>query len=254
MNELTTFAINGTQGLSLGENGIPNLTLGNLTRGIKNLEKGKIKVDYTIAVVLNSMSKLDKEVFTNAGYDNFVDFCSKEFEYSKGHVYKLTKIAEKFLTIPEIDKFMGTSTTSENTGLVASDGRNLDISLNTSAVKGLQDSFGFPFSITQMQEMAFLDTAKIVELIKENKVKASMSCHAIRDVVSELKEGKTTKDGKKEKASKAENGELKVKVSNDKERFQSIIDIMSTVEMEVFNNSEITERFVTFLQECVANA
>lgn len=255
MNELTTFAIDGTKGLSLGENGVPALTLGNLTRGIKNLEKGKIKVDYTIAVVLNSMSNLDKSVFTNAGYDNFVDYCSKEFEYSKGHVYKLTKVAEKFLTIPEIDKFMGTSTTSENTGLVAKDGRNLDISLNTSAVKGLQDSFGFPFSITQMQEMAFLDTGKIVELIKENKVKASMSCHAIREVVSTLKEGNSDKDDKKkEKASKVDNGELKVKVSNDKERFQSIIDIMSTVEMEVFNNSDITEKFVTFLKECVANA
>ena len=255
MNELTTFAMNASLTPTMDENGKPEISLGNLTRGVKNLEKGKIKVDYTIAVVLNSMSQLDKKVFTDAGFDSFVDFCEKEFSYTKGHVYKLTKIAEKFLTIPKMEEFVGTTTTSENTGLIAKDGRNVDIALNTSAVKGLQDNFGFPFSITQMQEMAFLDTKDIITLIQENKVKASMSCSAIREVVKSLKNGDDTNNkDKKQKKEKVENGEIKAKVSNDAERFQSIIDIISMVEMEVFTTSEKTKDFVEFLQECVKNA
>lgn len=254
MNELTTFAMNANIKPALDENGKPEISLANLSRGVKNLEKGKIKVDYTIAMVLNAMSKLDKEVFTNAGFDNFVAYCEQEFSYTKGHVYKLTKIAEKFLTIPSLEDFVGVATTSQETGLVAKDGRNVDIALNTNAVKGLQDKFGFPFSITQMQEMAFLDTKDIIGLIEENKVKASMSCSAIREVVKALKTGdETGKTGKKEKASKDKDGVISAKVSNDAERFQSIIDIISMVEMEIFNDSDITKDFVTFLQECVKN-
>lgn len=255
MNELTTFAMNANLVPTMDETGKPEISLANLTRGVKNLEKGKIKVDYTIAVVLNSMSQIDKKVFTDAGFDSFIDFCEKEFSYTKGHVYKLTKIAEKFLTIPSMDEFVGTTTTMENTGLIAKDGRNVDIALNTSAVKGLQDSFGFPFSITQMQEMAFLDANDITALIKENKVKASMSCSAIREVVKSLKNGTDTiSEDKKQKKEKVENGEIKSKVSNDAERFQSIIDIISMVEMEIFKESEITVNFTNFLQECVKNA
>ena len=254
MNVLTTFAMNANLVPKMDENGKPEISLANLSRGVKNLEKGKISVDYTIALVLNTMSKLDKEVFSNAGFDNFVSYCEQEFSYTKGHVYKLCKVAEKFLTIPSLEDFVGTATTSENTGLVAKDGRNVDIALNTKAVKGLQDSFGFPFSITQMQEMAFLEADDIFKLIQKNKVKASMSCSAIREVVKALKTGTdTNSEDKKNKKEKVDNGEIKAKVSNDAERFQSIIDIISMVEMEIFNESEITANFVTFLQECVKN-
>jgi hypothetical protein len=252
---LTTFAIDASLNPTVEENGVPKITLGNLTRGVKNLEKGKIKVDYTIALILNSISQLDKKVFTLAGYDNFVDYCEKEFSYSKGHVYKLTKIAEKFLTIENVESLVGTSTTSQNTGLIAKDGRNLDIALNTNAVKGLQDKYGFPFSITQMQEMAFLETPDILTLIQEEKVKASMPCSAIREVVKSLKSGEdTNSEEKKQKKEKVENGEIKVKVSKDAERFQSILDIISMVEMEIFKDSDITNQFIKFLGECSANA
>lgn len=255
MNELTTFAMNANLVPKMDENGKPEISLANLSRGVKNLEKGKISVDYTIALVLNTMSKLDKEVFSKAGFDNFVTYCEKEFSYTKGHVYKLCKVAEKFLTIPSLDDFVGTATTSENTGLVAKDGRNVDIALNTKSVKGLVDNFGFPFSITQMQEMAFLENSDIVNLIQENKVKASMSCSSIREVVKALKSGNdTNSEDKKQKKEKVDNGEIKAKVSNDAERFQSIIDIISMVEMEIFNESEITVKFVNFLNECVKNA
>ena len=192
-------------------------------------------------------------------HQNQIDYilCSqrwRSFIQSAKGVYKLTKIAEKFLTIPSLEDFVGVATTSQETGLVAKDGRNLDIALNTNAVKGLQDKFGFPFSITQMQEMAFLDTKDIIGLIEENKVKASMSCSAIREVVKALKTGdETGNSGKKEKASKAKDGTISAKVSNDTERFQSIIDIISMVEMDIFNQSDITKDFVTFLQECVKN-
>ena len=254
MNELTTFSMNANIKPALDENGKPEISLANLARGVKNLEKGKIKVDYTIALVLNAMSKLDKSVFTNAGFDNFVSYCEQEFSYTKGHVYKLTKVAEKFLTIPNMEDFVGLATTSQETGLIAKDGRNVDISLNTNAVKGLQDNFGFPFSITQMQEMAFLETSEITNLIEKNKVKASMSCSAIREVVKALKTGNdTNSEEKKQKNEKVKNGEIKAKVSNDAERFQSIVDIISMVEMEIFTTSEITSNFVTFLQECVKN-
>lgn len=252
---LTTFAIDGNLNPTVEENGVPKITLGNLTRGVKNLEKGKIKVDYTIALILNSISQLDKKVFTLAGYDSFVDYCEKEFSYTKGHVYKLTKIAEKFLTIENVENLVGVSTTSQKTGLIAKDGRNVDIALNTNAVKGLQDKFGFPFSITQMQEMAFLDIPDILNLIQEEKVKASMSCSSIREVVKALKNGtNSNSEDKKQKKEKVENGELKVKVSKDAERFQSILDIISMVEMEIFKESDITNQFIKFLAECSANA
>lgn len=256
---LTSLAVNGTTGLSMDENGKPNLTLGNLTRGIKNLEKGKVKVDYTIALVLNSISKLDKSVFTSAGYDNFVDYCTTEFvNMTKGHVYKLCQVAEQFLTIENPNELVGLSTTSHETGLVTSDGRNVDIALNTSAVKGLQDIYGFPFSITQMQEMATLKMEEIVELIQSGKVKASMSCsgkNSIRDVVRSLKHPNEEEKTEKAKGNVVNNnGEIKLKVSQDKERFQAIIDIISMVEMDVFNTSPVTKSFVEFLQECAKNS
>ena len=255
MNELTTFGMNANLKPALDENGKPEISLANLARGVKNLEKGKIKVDYTIALVLNAMSKLDKSVFSNAGFDSFVNYCEQEFSYTKGHVYKLCKVAEKFLTIPNMEDFVGLSTVSQETGLIAKDGRNVDIALNTNSVKGLVDNFGFPFSITQMQEMAFLENSEIINLIQENKVKASMACSTIREVVKALKNGNdTNSEGKKQKKEKVDNGEIKAKVSNDAERFQSIIDIMSMVEMEIFNESPVTANFVTFLQECVKNA
>ena len=82
---------------------------------------------------------------------------------------------------------------------------------------------------------------------QENKVKASMSCSAIREVVKALKTGdETGNSGKKEKASKTKDGTISAKVSNDAERFQSIIDIISMVEMDIFNQSDITKDFVTF--------
>lgn len=256
---ITSLAVNGATGLSMDENGKPNLTLGNLTRGVKNLEKGKVKVDYTIALVLNSISKLDKSVFTSAGYDNFVDYCTTEFvNMTKGHVYKLCQVAEQFLTIENPNDLVGLSTSSHETGLVTSDGRNVDICLNTSAVKGLQDIYGFPFSITQMQEMATLKMEEIVELIQSGKVKASMSCsgkNSIRDVVRSLKHPNEKEDSDKPKEKVVNtNGEIKVKVSQDKERFQAILDIISMVEMDIFVESEITNNFVTFLTECAKNA
>jgi hypothetical protein len=51
-----------------------------------------------------------------------------------------------------------------------------------------------------------------------------------------------------------ENGEIKVKVSKDAERFQSILDIIAMVEMEIFKDSDITNQFIKFLGECSANA
>lgn len=255
---LTTFAINGdVSQVTIGENGKPALTLANLTRGVKNLEKGKIKVDYTIALILNSISHIDKNVFTSAGFDSFVDYCEKEFSYTKGHVYKLCKVADKFLTIDNVENLVGTTTTSQNTGLVARDGRNLDIALNTNAVKGLQDNFGFPFSITQMQEMAFLEMKEIVNLIQTEQVKASMSCSSIREVVKSVKNPDSAKNGENDKKDNkkgvVENGEIKVKVSKDAERFQSILDIIAMVEMEIFNQSETTANFVKFIAECAKN-
>lgn len=257
-NAITSLAINGATGLSMDENGKPNLTLGNLTRGVKNLEKGKVKVDYTIALVLNSMSKLDKSVFTSAGYDNFVDYCISNFvNMTKGHVYKLCQVAEQFLTIENPAELVGLATSSQETGLVTSDGRNVDICLNTSAVKGLMDIYGFPFSITQMQEMASLKMEEIVELIQSGKVKASMSCsgkNSIRDVVRSLKHPNDEEKDDKSKEKVVNNtGEIKVKVSQDKERFQAILDIISMVEMDIFNNSDITNNFVNFLSECAKN-
>lgn len=255
---LTTFAIDASLNPSVEENGVPKITLGNLTRGVKNLEKGKVKVDYTIALILNSISQLDKKIFTMAGYDSFVDYCQQEFSYSKGHVYKLCKIADKFLTIENVENLVGVATSSHETGLVASDGRNVDISLNTNAVKGLQDIYGFPFSITQMQEMAFLEMDEIVNLIQSGKVKASMSCsgkNSIRDAVNAVKNPNSDKEkDDKPKTDKVDNGTLKVKVSKDSERFQSILDIISMVEMDIFTESEITNNFVTFLTECAKNA
>lgn len=178
---------------------------------IEAINKVANNCDYARALVVNSIAKSDLEDWKKP--------LIERFGYSKDHLNKLVKIADRFLYLEKSD--------IDN---CEKEGCNVyDLMVGSpDIVHGLHDINGFDFNLSQMQELVFLDDNALQNELKNGTIKANMTVKAIRESVDKYKNKKSTKSTK-DNEDKDENG---FKCENDKERLNMSIKLIESITSE----------------------
>lgn len=255
------------------------LTIDNAFSALKSIERTVNKSDLTRIAIMSA-------ILESCGSDTKLIAKTKKLlatEYgfkSTSAVDKYYRVATTFLSIDKT-AILSAKETNETalTDTVDKDGKKFEIAVNTSCVHGWTDKFGFEFNTAQLQEFLWLknpegeiDVEKLIELIDDGKIKASMSAsgkNGIRDLIKSLKpntdgtdetEGNTDgtdgTDGNTDGTDGTDNKPITVQYepSSNKSKAIAIQTILNSIEDDKFTTNKMVIPFIEFLGEYIKNS
>lgn len=254
-------------------------SIATITDAIRNAELTKGKMDYSIAVLVNSLANVADDVYKsmdlhytdNKGADvlvnNYSKYCFVKFGYSQSHCSKLKRVAEKFITIDdnELLKLEYRRNTDDNTKLVALSANDSDYSIvaDYSKVHGLCDRFGFEFSISQLQELLTFTPEQIQTAIEEGDIDSSMSAmngaNNIRDTMKTLFPTESNKAPSKTNGNTDGDTDCDTDGSkeytvenNDKSRLTAVQSILSGIEDTKIHENKFFKDFISYINVAIS--
>ena len=245
-------------------------SIATISDAILNLEKTKDKADYGISVLVNTLSSIDNDVYKSLDVsytdkdgktvtvDNWTKYCKYRFDYSQSHCSKLKRVADKFFTLSNADNFLALK--ANDTEYINTDNDSkLAIVANTSCVNVLKDAFGFPFNISQLQELLTYSVEDITDAIEKCLItsasKASSGDDSVRAVMKK-EYGTTSADGNTD-GNTDDNANVNTVTynveDNDTSRYNTIVSLINSIEDESFKTNDFTVKFVKYINAVLAN-
>ena len=259
--------------IKLDENNKIVCSIATISDAILNLEKTKDKADYGIAVLVNTLANIDSDVYKSLAIsytdkegntinvDNWTKYCKYQFDYSQSHCSKLKRVADKFFTLSNADNFLALKA-NDNEFINTDNDSKLAIVANTSCVNVLKDAFGFPFNISQLQELLTYDVEDITDAIEKCLItSASKTMNGDDSIRNVMKanygntDGKT--DGKTDGNTDGNTDNVNTVTynveDNDTSRFNTIVSLINSIEDETFKTNDFTVKFVKYIHAVLAN-
>lgn len=282
MNTQNTLTISDKKTLAsnikLDENNKIVCSIATISDAILNLEKSKDKADYGIAVLVNTLANIDSDVYKSLditytdkegktiNVDNWTKYCKYEFDYSQSHCSKLKRVADTFFTLSNADSFL-TLKANDNEYINTDNESKLAIVANTACVNVLKDAFGFPFNISQLQELLTYSADDIADAIEKCLItsasKTINGVDSIRNVMKANYGTQTTNgntdstDGNTEGNTDGNNDNVNTVTynveDNDTSRFNTIVSLINSIEDETFKTNDFTVKFVKYINAVLAN-
>lgn len=249
-------------------------SIATISDAILNLEKTKDKADYGISVLVNTLSSIDNDVYKSLDVsytdkdgktvtvDNWTKYCKYRFDYSQSHCSKLKRVADKFFTLSNADNFLALKA-NDNEYINTDSDSKLAIVANTSCVNVLKDAFGFPFNISQLQELLTYSVEDITDAIEKCLItsasKTTSGDDSIRSVMKKAY-GTTSTDSSPD-SSADDNIDDTASVNtvtynvedNDTSRYNTIVSLINSIEDETFKTNDFTVKFVKYINAVLAN-
>lgn len=249
-------------------------SIATISDAILNLEKTKDKADYGISVLVNTLSSIDNDVYKSLDVsytdkdgktvtvDNWTKYCKYRFDYSQSHCSKLKRVADKFFTLSNADNFLALKA-NDNEYINTDSDSKLAIVANTSCVNVLKDAFGFPFNISQLQELLTYSVEDITDAIEKCLItsasKTTSGDDSIRYVMKKAY-GTTSTDGSADGSADG-NTDDTASVNtvtynvedNDTSRYNTIVSLINSIEDETFKTNDFTVKFVKYINAVLAN-
>lgn len=258
-----------------GNKTVVNTNIATITDAINTATKSKDKVDYAIAVMVNALSKIPVDAYKSLDLhytikkdgkevdilvDNYSKYCYYAFGYSQSHCSKLTRVADKFLTISNTDSFLKLATTDSTQYAIDKESNvKLEIVADFNSVSGLCDRYGYPFNISQLAEMLTYTEEQIVEAIENGDIDSTSAAQSgIRDTLKKLYKSDTEStthsdtDGNTD-GNTDDNSVTYVVQNNDTSRLSSILSILETVENDKFKETKFVMDFIKTVNVTLAN-
>lgn len=278
MNTQNTLTVSDKKTLAsnikLDENNKIVCSIATISDAILNLEKSKDKADYGIAVLVNTLANIDSDVYKSLDIsytdkegktvtvDNWTKYCKYEFDYSQSHCSKLKRVAETFFTLSNADSFL-TLKANDNEYINTDNDSKLAIVANTSCVNVLKDAFGFPFNISQLQELLTYSADDIADAIKKCLITSASKTTSGEDSIRNVMKanyGKQTTDGNTVSTdgnTDTNNNDVNTITynveENDTSRFNTIISLINSIEDETFKTNDFTVKFVKYINAVLVN-
>ena len=257
-----------------------NLTANNLLTAMKVLDRNKEKYDYTKAVIMTTLIDSCK---TNKDIAKMKKLLVEEYGYSSTtSIDKIYRAVSSFVTVKSKNLLSLRKTDDKTeTDLSVTDENatnNYTMIVNNSCIDVLKDKYGFPFSLSALQEMIWLkdengeiDVDKIIELINNEKLLASMPTSSktkmsIRSVIDENRIDKPENNNNNGNGNGNENGNgngndndnettksIEYDETSDKSKAVAIQTIMNSITSETFVNSDFVKGFSKFIEQFIAN-
>ena len=264
--------------IKLDENNKIVCSIATISDAILNLEKSKDKADYGIAVLVNTLANIDSDVYKSLDItytdkegktitvDNWTKYCKYEFDYSQSHCSKLKRVADTFFTLSNADSFL-TLKANDNEYINTDNDSKLAIVANTSCVNVLKDAFGFPFNISQLQELLTYSADDIADAIEKCLITSASKTingdDSIRNVMkvnygTQTTNGNTdSTDGNTDGNTDSNNDNVNTVTynveDNDTSRFNTIVSLINSIEDETFKTNDFTVKFVKYINVVLAN-
>lgn len=249
-------------------------SIATISDAILNLEKAKDKADYGISVLVNTLSSIDNDVYKSLDVsytdkdgktitvDNWTKYCKYRFDYSQSHCSKLKRVADKFFTLSNADNFLALKA-NDNEYINTDNDSKLAIVANTSCVNVLKDAFGFPFNISQLQELLTYNVEDITEAIENCLItsasKASSGDDSVRAVMKK-NYGTTITDNTSDGGTDGNTDDNAIVNTitynvedNDTSRYNTIVSLINSIEDENFKTNDFTVKFVKYINAVLAN-
>ena len=254
-------------------------SIATITDAIKNAEITKGKMDYSIAVLVNTLANVADDVYKSLdlhytdskGADvlvnNFSKYCFVKFGYSQSHCSKLKRVADKFITIDDNDllKLEYRRNASDSTQLVSLSNDDSDYSIvaDYSKVHGLCDRFGFEFSITQLQELLTYSVEQIQTAIEngdiDSSTNSSSGANNIRDTMKTLFPPAMPNNAKNAEIASTDgntdgntDGDTYTVENNDKSRLTAVQSILSDVKDTKILENKFFKDFVSYINVAIS--
>ena len=241
-------------------------SIATISDAILNLEKSKDKADYGISVLVNTLANIENDVFKSLDIsytdkegktvtvDNWTKYCKYRFDYSQSHCSKLKRVADKFFTLSNADSFLALKA-NDNEYINTDKDSKLAIVANTNCVNVLKDAFGFPFNISQLQELLTYSVEDITDAIEKCLItsasKASSGDDSIRAVMKKAY-ATTSTDGNADGNNNVNTTTYNVE-DNDTSRYNTIVSLINAIEDETFKTNDFTVKFVKYINAVIAN-
>lgn len=267
--------------IKLDENNKIVCSIATISDAILNLEKSKDKADYGIAVLVNTLANIDSDVYKSLDIsytdkegktvtvDNWTKYCKYQFDYSQSHCSKLKRVADTFFTLSNADSFL-TLKANDNEYINTDNESKLAIVANTSCVNVLKDAFGFPFNISQLQELLTYSADDIADAIEKCLItsasKTTSGDDSIRNVMkanygtqtAQTINGNTNStDGNTDANTDGNNNDVNTITynveENDTSRLNTIVSLINTIEDESFKTNDFTVKFIKYINAVLAN-
>ena len=260
--------------IKLDENNKIVCSIATISDAILNLEKSKDKADYGIAVLVNTLANITNDVYKSLDIsytdkdgktvtvDNWTKYCKYQFDYSQSHCSKLKRVSEMFFTLSNADSFLALKA-NDNEYINTDNDSKLAIVANTNCVNVLKDAFGFPFNISQLQELLTYKPEDIADAIEKCLItsasKASSGDDSIRIVMkknygTQKTDGNTdSTDGNTDSTDATVNTITYNVEDNDASRYNTIVSLINSVEDETFKSNDFTVKFVKYINAVLAN-
>lgn len=262
--------------IKLDENNKIVCSIATISDAILNLEKTKDKADYGIAVLVNTLANIDNDVYKSLAIsytdkegntinvDNWTKYCKYQFDYSQSHCSKLKRVADKFFTLSNADNFLALKA-NDNEYINTDNESKLAIVANTSCVNVLKDAFGFPFNISQLQELLTYDVEDITDAIEKCLITSASKTmngnDSIRNVMKKYygaqsqdeNNNEPSQDGNTDSNSDNVNTVTYNVEDNDTSRYNTIVSLINSIEDETFKTNDFTVKFVKYINAILAN-
>ena len=274
MNTQNTLTISDKKTLAsnikLDENNKIVCSIATISDAILNLEKSKDKADYGIAVLVNTLANIDSDVYKSLDItytdkegktitvDNWTKYCKYEFDYSQSHCSKLKRVADTFFTLSNADSFL-TLKANDNEYINTDNDSKLAIVANTSCVNVLKDAFGFPFNISQLQELLTYSADDIADAIEKCLITSASKTISGNDSIRNVMKanyGTQTTNGNTDSTDGNNDNVNTVTYNvedNDTSRFNTIVSLINSIEDETFKTNDFTVKFVKYINAVLAN-
>lgn len=248
-------------------------SIATISDAILNLEKTKDKADYGISVLVNTLSSIDNDVYKSLDVsytdkdgktvtvDNWTKYCKYRFDYSQSHCSKLKRVADKFFTLSNTDNFLALKA-NDNEYINTDNDSKLAIVANTSCVNVLKDAFGFPFNISQLQELLTYSVEDITDAIEKCLItSASKTTSGDDSIRAVMKKNYSTAltDGNTDSVEDITDDTANVNTvtynveDNDTSRYNTIVSLINSIEDETFKTNDFTVKFVKYINAVLAN-
>ena len=252
-------------------------SIATISDAILNLEKSKDKADYGISVLVNTLANIDNDVFKSLDIsytdkegktitvDNWTKYCKYRFDYSQSHCSKLKRVADKFFTLTNSDNFLALKA-NDNEYINTDKDSKLAIVANTNCVNVLKDAFGFPFNISQLQELLTYSVEDITDAIEKCLItsasKTTSGVDSIRNVMKANYGTQTTNDNTDDTNDNTDgtddnNNDVNTTTynveDNDTSRYNTIVSLINAIEDETFKTNDFTVKFVKYINAVIAN-
>lgn len=261
-----------------GNETIVNANIATITDAIHTAERAKDKVDYSVAVLVYALSKIPTECYKSLDIhyteknsngetvdvfvDSYTKYCIHEFGRTQSHYSKLSRVAERFLTVNNADSFLKLQCTNSNQYAIDKDASNkFEIVADFDNVTGLCDRYGYAFNVSQLAEMLTYSTDEITKAIEDGTIDSTTSASGkdgIRDTLKALYKADSTSQNTAQPQDENNNEQSQdsttyIVQNTDTARLSTILSILDTLENEKSKENKFVMDFIKFVNVTIAH-